>query len=279
MPYVVDGKCVYKKNPDGSRGKKVGCTDGSVKDYLAALHMHANEEVEQGEMEKIPYLPSDLKNKFHWAIEFPYETEYGIDESKHFIGSLRKDWPEDSDMDPPRLVTGYLPNDMSVERKRQHSYTTSLEKGWYVIEQGPLSGQQPVLGPFSSHNEAFSAGKKLYEREELQENKKMKISKNRLKQIIQEEVSKFVVSEASWRDSEPDDDWTRFQAQVKKKKESSPEYLSDDLVKVMKEVMQKVDQIHALDRETRDKTFDLVYKKLETLNLHDDDFRYLTNLL
>lgn len=43
MPYVTRGKCVYKKSPDGSAGKKVGCTDGSVKDYLAALHMHADE--------------------------------------------------------------------------------------------------------------------------------------------------------------------------------------------------------------------------------------------
>jgi len=38
MPYEVRGKCVYKKNT----GKKVGCTDGDVKKYLAALH--ANEE-------------------------------------------------------------------------------------------------------------------------------------------------------------------------------------------------------------------------------------------
>ena len=42
MPYEVRGKCVYKK--DG--GAKVGCTKGSVKDYLAALHANANESVE-----------------------------------------------------------------------------------------------------------------------------------------------------------------------------------------------------------------------------------------
>ncbi len=45
MPYVVDGKCVYKKNADGSKGEKVGCTDGDVDDYLAALHKNANEGV------------------------------------------------------------------------------------------------------------------------------------------------------------------------------------------------------------------------------------------
>jgi len=43
MPYSIDkkNKCVYKKNPDGTRGKKIGCTKGSLKDYLGALHMHA----------------------------------------------------------------------------------------------------------------------------------------------------------------------------------------------------------------------------------------------
>ena len=43
MPYKVKGKCVYKKDT----GKKVGCTKGSVKKYLAALHMHANESLNQ----------------------------------------------------------------------------------------------------------------------------------------------------------------------------------------------------------------------------------------
>jgi hypothetical protein len=38
MPYTHVGKTVYKKNPDGSRGKKVGTTKGNVKDYLAALY-------------------------------------------------------------------------------------------------------------------------------------------------------------------------------------------------------------------------------------------------
>jgi hypothetical protein len=38
MPYKVEGKCVYKKDT----GKKVGCTKGDVKDYLAALHANAD---------------------------------------------------------------------------------------------------------------------------------------------------------------------------------------------------------------------------------------------
>jgi hypothetical protein len=38
MPYKVKGKCVYKKNTN----KKVGCTKGPVKDYLAALHANVD---------------------------------------------------------------------------------------------------------------------------------------------------------------------------------------------------------------------------------------------
>ena len=39
MPYKTKGKCVYKKDT----GKKVGCTKGPVKKYLAALHINAKE--------------------------------------------------------------------------------------------------------------------------------------------------------------------------------------------------------------------------------------------
>ena len=40
MPYKKKGKCVYKKDT----GKKVGCTDGPVDDYLAALHANTTDE-------------------------------------------------------------------------------------------------------------------------------------------------------------------------------------------------------------------------------------------
>jgi len=51
VPYKVKGKCVYKKDT----GKKVGCTDGPIKDYLAALHIHANEsiDIEKEELKEI----------------------------------------------------------------------------------------------------------------------------------------------------------------------------------------------------------------------------------
>ncbi len=39
MPYNIKGKCIYKKRT----GKKVGCTKGSVKKYLAALQANVQE--------------------------------------------------------------------------------------------------------------------------------------------------------------------------------------------------------------------------------------------
>jgi hypothetical protein len=35
MPYITKGKCVYRKDT----GKKVGCTNGSVKKYITALRI------------------------------------------------------------------------------------------------------------------------------------------------------------------------------------------------------------------------------------------------
>lgn len=40
---MISGKCIFKKNPDGSKGKKVGCTEGSIKKYMAALHANVTE--------------------------------------------------------------------------------------------------------------------------------------------------------------------------------------------------------------------------------------------
>ena len=51
MPYTAVGKCVYKKNEDGKRGEKVGCTKGAVKDYLAALYASDKNEAIQATKE------------------------------------------------------------------------------------------------------------------------------------------------------------------------------------------------------------------------------------
>ena len=45
MPFMRDGKCVYKKNKGGSRGKKEGCSDSveKAKDYLKALYANVDD--------------------------------------------------------------------------------------------------------------------------------------------------------------------------------------------------------------------------------------------
>lgn len=43
MPYFTKNKCVYKKNT----GKKVGCTKGPIKDYMAALHANVKESLNE----------------------------------------------------------------------------------------------------------------------------------------------------------------------------------------------------------------------------------------
>ena len=42
MPYKIKGKCIYKKDT----GKKIGCTKGSVKRYMRALHANVKDGYE-----------------------------------------------------------------------------------------------------------------------------------------------------------------------------------------------------------------------------------------
>lgn len=46
MPYVRDGKCVYKQNADGSKGALRGCSDSEeeAKRYMRALYAHETKE-------------------------------------------------------------------------------------------------------------------------------------------------------------------------------------------------------------------------------------------
>jgi len=76
MPYSIDrkNKCVYKKKANGSRGEKVGCTKGSLNDYVAALQIHAEMKIfkkktlkEQLENPKIPGALNQL-----YAVQKPY---------------------------------------------------------------------------------------------------------------------------------------------------------------------------------------------------------------
>ena len=48
MPYIRVGKCVYKKNKSGGKGKKKGCSDSveMAKKYMKALHVYADDVAE-----------------------------------------------------------------------------------------------------------------------------------------------------------------------------------------------------------------------------------------
>lgn len=76
MPYTVDKKtkCVYKKKSNGSRGEKVGCTKGSLDDYLTALRIHAENKTMKKhklkEEDEIDMAPGALKQVF--AVQKPY---------------------------------------------------------------------------------------------------------------------------------------------------------------------------------------------------------------
>ena len=70
MPYKVKGKCVYKKDT----GEKVGCTDGPIEDYLAALHIHADESLDITEDDLKKEIISTLEEHakdFVWGIKGP----------------------------------------------------------------------------------------------------------------------------------------------------------------------------------------------------------------
>lgn len=69
MPYSIDrkNKCVYKKKSDGSRGKKVGCTKGNLDDYIAALHIHADESKMMNEN----HIPGSIDTLY--AVQRPYD--------------------------------------------------------------------------------------------------------------------------------------------------------------------------------------------------------------
>jgi len=52
MPYMLEGKCVYKKNPDGSKGASKGCSETveMAKKHLAALYAAENKSLAEFSM-------------------------------------------------------------------------------------------------------------------------------------------------------------------------------------------------------------------------------------
>jgi chromosome segregation ATPase len=78
MPYSIDykNKCVYKKIKkvkDGKkitvRGEKVGCTKGSLDDYIAALQIHAENKMKT---KKTIKEAADMSLSNVYAVQNPY---------------------------------------------------------------------------------------------------------------------------------------------------------------------------------------------------------------
>jgi hypothetical protein len=67
MTYKVKGKCIFKKDT----GAKVGCTKGSVKKYLGALHANADvnetNTLKGGKADKLT--PKEIADKFNVSVE------------------------------------------------------------------------------------------------------------------------------------------------------------------------------------------------------------------
>lgn len=81
MPYMRVGNCVYKKNPDGSRGEKRGCSDSAemAEAHMRALYAHesskeALEELERGlvvekeEYRDSQFLTTKEQGKYRWTL-------------------------------------------------------------------------------------------------------------------------------------------------------------------------------------------------------------------
>jgi len=74
MPYVAKGKCVYKKHG----GAKVGCTKGSTKKYLAALHANVKENVFNKMFDEVLTEKGELSEKTKQKRQKAAESLKGI---------------------------------------------------------------------------------------------------------------------------------------------------------------------------------------------------------
>lgn len=94
MPYKVKGKCVYLK----STGTKVGCTQGSVKKYLAALNANVKDIKESEEFEWVKDIPMNLGFDDLKVGDIVKLKDYGKDSWEvveiYFHPKYRGEWSE-----------------------------------------------------------------------------------------------------------------------------------------------------------------------------------------
>ena len=73
MPYKIKGKCIYKKDT----GKKVGCTKGSVKKYMKALHANVEESLDTSHAGDLKFVGTK-----HSKDKTKVRTEYSCPDGK-----------------------------------------------------------------------------------------------------------------------------------------------------------------------------------------------------
>jgi len=99
MPYIREGKCVYKKNADGSKGEKAGCSDSveGAKKHMAALY--ANENKSYAEFSMVitkASIPDKATRAMRISMvnsdigEDAYEERMSVDLFRDFVGRIEK---------------------------------------------------------------------------------------------------------------------------------------------------------------------------------------------
>jgi hypothetical protein len=125
MPYKVKGKCVYKKDT----GKKVGCTRGSVKKYLAALHANVDETKEEEPVMEI------TKTQIREMIEEEFE-------------GLLSDLEEELELDEALPIQSMKDRDTWIARqkalRRPKTQEMAFKRGSTITAKRPKTQIDPV---------------------------------------------------------------------------------------------------------------------------------------
>lgn len=128
MPYFTKNKCVYKK----TTGKKVGCTEGSVKKYLAALHANVKESVNEcmdyknviitdNKREASVYytLTDNPSTEIALIFKLSPDTDYAFGMIKDSNGDIKK---FQDPLKAKRLLSQYGIKPDDIEMRGQESY-------------------------------------------------------------------------------------------------------------------------------------------------------------
>lgn len=252
MPYVVrkrkGKKCVYKKKKNGKPGEKVGCTKKSIKKYLAALHINANEGLEEVNEVKRQNKILDISEQEEEEASDNVDKffKYGSDKVLPFaIASYIRDlsdktptdfWSEilKNSLSDPTLSTnvfdnyksamgavmdlnqGRPPPDINIDKMREMIKKFAKEK--FGDEYDEEKFNQIVTVQILKKASEMSQYLSKNDKDNLGENK-MKIKPSRLREIIQEEVSDFNSRMSAPPDDitgEPDDEGAMARSQLLK---------------------------------------------------------------